>query len=55
MYIISFIKALQVVGSVKMRVELHPDFIIISLDSSRDILIGMATSYGSDGPGFDSQ
>jgi len=27
MYIISFIKALQVVGNVKMRVELHPNFV----------------------------
>jgi hypothetical protein len=51
----SFIKALHAVGSVKMRVELHSKSIPVSLDSSRDILKGMATSYGPDGPRFESQ
>jgi hypothetical protein len=48
-----FIKAFRAFGTVKIRAELHPNVIPVSLDSSPDILIGMATSWGPDGPGFE--
>ena len=54
-YMITFINALHAVGTVKMRVELQPSFTPVPSDSSRNILIGMATSYGPDGQRLESQ